>query len=102
MTGNLQEIKRKRGRPRKDGYSGARFAFRVSDYLWDEIMEICQREGITKTDFILRALEHEVKCNQRDHDVVEGMSGLTAEKYWETVKEMTSKAVEYAREKGYH
>ena len=102
MTGNLQAIKRKRGRPRKDGYSGARFAFRVSDYLWDEIMDICQREGITKTDFILRALEHEVKCNQRDHAVVEGMEGLTPEKYWETVKEMTSKAVEYAREKGYH
>jgi len=30
------------------------------------------------------------------------MEGLTAEKYWETVKEMTSKAMQYAQEKGYH
>jgi len=79
-----------------------RMAFRLKEELWSNIVEICQREGITKTDFIVRAVEHEVKCNQRDYAVVEGMEGLTAEKYWETVKEMTSKAVEYAREKGYH
>ena len=79
-----------------------RMAFRLKEELWSDIVEICQREGITKTDFIVRAVEHEVKCNQRDYAVVEGMEGLTPEKYWETVKEMTSKAVEYAREKGYH
>jgi len=79
-----------------------RMAFRLKEELWSDIVEICQREGITKTDFIVRAVEHEVKCNQRDYAVVEGMEGLTPEKYWETVKEMTSKAMQYAQEKGYH
>jgi len=79
-----------------------RMAFRLKEELWSNIVEICQREGITKTDFIVRAVEHEVKCNQRDYAVVEGMEGLTPEKYWETVKDMTSKAMQYAQEKGYH
>ena len=92
-----------RGRkPKHEETMKNRMAFRLKEELWSDIVEICQREGITKTDFIVRAVEHEVKCNQRDHDVVEGMSGLTAEKYWETVKEMTSKAMQYAQEKGYH
>lgn len=103
MTGNPQTTRRKRGRPRKDGYSGARFAFRVSDYLWDEIMEICQREGITKTDFILRALEHEVKCNQRDYAVVEGFGDVEeTEMNWSKIKQATREMLKAVERKGYH
>jgi len=101
MTGKPQKETRGR-KPKHEETMKNRMAFRLKEELWSDIVEICQREGITKTDFIVRAIEHEVKCNQRDYAVVEGMSGLTAEKYWETVKEMTFKAVEYAREKGYH
>jgi len=92
-----------RGRkPKHEETMKNRMAFRLKEELWSDIVEICQREGITKTDLIVRAIEHEVKSNQRDYAVVEGMEGLTAEKYWETVKEMTSKAMQYAQEKGYH
>jgi len=101
MTGKPQKETRGR-KPKHEETMKNRMAFRLKEELWSDIVEICQREGITKTDFIVRAVEHEVKCNQRDYAVVEGMEGLTAEKYWETVKEMTSKAMQYAQEKGYH
>ena len=101
MTGKQQKETRGR-KPKHEEPMKNRMAFRLKDELWEDVVEICQREGITKTDFILRALENEVRTSQRDHDVVEGMSGLTAEKYWETVKDMTSKAMKYAEEKGYH
>lgn len=101
MTGKPQKETRGR-KPKHEETMKNRMAFRLKEELWSDIVEICQREGITKTDFIVRAVEHEVKCNQRDYAVVEGMEGLTPEKYWETVKDMTSKAMQYAQEKGYH
>jgi len=101
MTGKPQKETRGR-KPKHEETMKNRMAFRLKEELWSDIVEICQREGITKTDFIVRAVEHEVKGNQRDYAVVEGMEGLTPEKYWETVKDMTSKAMQYAQEKGYH
>ena len=101
MTGKPQKETRGR-KPKHEETMKNRMAFRLKEELWSDIVEICQREGITKTDFIVRAVEHEVKCNQRDYAVVEGMEGLTAEKYWESVKDVTSKAMQYAQEKGYH
>lgn len=101
MTGKPQKETRGR-KPKHEETMKNRMAFRLKEELWADIAAICQREGLTKTDFILRALENEVRTSQRDHDVVEGMSGLTPEKYWETVKDMTSKAMQYAEEKGYH
>lgn len=101
MTGKPQKETRGR-KPKHEETMKNRMAFRLKEELWSDIVEICQREGITKTDFIVRAIEHEVKGNQRDYAVVEGMEGLTPEKYWETVKDMTSKAMQYAQEKGYH
>mgnify|MGYP003120230718 FL=1 len=101
MTGKPQKETRGR-KPKHEETMKNRMAFRLKEELWSDIVEICQREGITKTDFIVRAVEHEVKRNQRDYAVVEGMEGLTAEKYWESVKDVTSKAMQYAQEKGYH
>ena len=101
MTGKPQKETRGR-KPKHEETMKNRMAFRLKEELWSDIVEICQREGITKTDFIVRAVEHEVKCNQRDYAVVEGMEGLTPEKYWESVKDVTSKAMQYAQEKGYH
>lgn len=101
MTGKPQKETRGR-KPKHEETMKNRMAFRLKEELWSDIVEICQREGITKTDFIVRAIEHEVKCNQRDHDVVEGISGLTPEQYWKNVKDMTSRAMKYAEEKGYH
>ena len=101
MTGKQQKETRGR-KPKHEEPMKNRMAFRLKEELWSDIVAICQREGITKTDFIVRAIEHEVRRNQRDHDVVEGISGLTEENYWKTVKDMTSRAMKYAEEKGYH
>lgn len=57
----VEKIKRKRGRPSKPGYNNKkRFAFRVSDFLWDEIITICKDKNMTWTEFIINALEREV------------------------------------------
>ena len=101
MTGKPQKETRGR-KPKHEETMKNRMAFRLKEELWEDVIEICQREGITKTDFIVRAIEHEVKSNQRDHAVVEGVSGFTEENYWKTVKDITLRAMKYAEEKGYH
>tara|TARA_Y100000816_G_C25787331_1_gene412692 strand:+ start:85 stop:477 length:393 start_codon:yes stop_codon:yes gene_type:complete len=60
----VEKIKRKRGRPSKPGHDQKkRFAFRVSDFLWDEIVTICNDKNMTWTEFIISALEREVGIN---------------------------------------
>lgn len=102
MTGKPQKETRGR-KPKHEETMKNRMAFRLKEELWSDIVEICQREGITKTDFIVRAVEHEVKCNQRDYAVAGAFkSSITEEQSWQAVRDVTSKAMQYAQEKGYH
>ena len=102
MTGKPQKETRGR-KPKHEETMKNRMAFRLKEELWADITAICQREGITKTDFIIRSIEHEVRSNQRAYSVTEALeANLSGEQSWQAVKEMTSRAMKYAEEKGYH
>ena len=102
MTGKPQKETRGR-KPKHEETMKNRMAFRLKEELWEDVIEICQREGITKTDFIVRAIEHEVKCNKREYSVTEALeANLSGEQSWQDIKEMTLRAMKYAEEKGYH
>jgi|GEM_PF-2395447 hypothetical protein len=102
MTGK-QKMETRGRKPKHEETMKNRMAFRLKEELWSDIVEICQREGITKTDFIVRAVEHEVKCNQRDYAVVEGFGDVKeTEMNWSKIKQATREMLKAVERKGYH
>ena len=51
----------KRGRPFKgEERMSTRMGFRIQNSMLDDVLAICEDEGITRSDFITRALEREI------------------------------------------
>ena len=51
----------KRGRPFKgEERMSTRMGFRIQNSMLDDVLAICEEEGITRSDFITRALEREI------------------------------------------
>lgn len=48
--------KRKRGRPWKDGEKHREIKIRVDDDFRDELKELCEIEGVSMTEYIIRSV----------------------------------------------
>lgn len=52
----MENQKRKRGRPGKDGAKHREIKIRVDDDFRSELKELCSIEGVTMTEYIIRSV----------------------------------------------
>ena len=52
----MENQKRKRGRPGKDGAKHRSILIRVDDDFRDELKELCEIEGVSMTEYIIRSV----------------------------------------------
>lgn len=52
----MENQKRKRGRPGKDGAKHREIKIRVDDDFRDELKELCEIEGVSMTEYIIRSV----------------------------------------------
>ena len=69
----------KKGRPLKGSTPlEKRLGFRIPKDLYDKLESLCEKQGINKTDFILKSIENQIK-----KDVTKGNPILERHEQWE-------------------
>lgn len=51
----MEEIKRKRGRPAKGQRKTRRIDIRVSEEFYNEFLKLCELDGETQTEYVIKA-----------------------------------------------
>lgn len=72
----------KKGRPLKGSTPlEKRLGFRIPKHLYDELEFLCEKQGINKTDFILKAIEREIhKDMTKENPILERYEQYKKEK----------------------